>query len=97
MASRSTSIAAAIAIAGLGVVAAGCEPDGSAPPPDHPAGALSITLTATSHGHLYRVRHASFAISGPTTTALDSEAQPDAAVLDATLDVGDYTITLADG
>lgn len=58
---------------------------------------MSIALTATANGHAYRAQHASFAISGPTPASLDSEAQPDAASPIATLGIGAYTISLADG
>lgn len=50
-----------------------------------------------TNGHAYRMRDTSFAIDGPTTTTLDSDAQPDTEFLTAVLGVGAYTIPLAGG
>jgi sugar lactone lactonase YvrE len=54
-----------------------------------------MALSASANGHTYRLRQATFAVTGPTTVSLDSEAQPDAAALTAALTAGSYTITLA--
>jgi hypothetical protein len=69
----------------------------SAPRPpgdDGQVGSIRMALTATANGHSYRLRQATFTISGPTSTVLDGEAQPDEAALTAVLDVGSYTILL---
>lgn len=60
-------------------------------------GTLRMALTGQSNGITYRLRSATFDIAGPNTTTLDSETNPDATVLTATLATGGYSITLHDG
>jgi sugar lactone lactonase YvrE len=54
-----------------------------------------MALTATTNGHNYRLRQATFTITGPSSVVLTSEAQPDAPALTAQLDVGSYTVLLS--
>jgi sugar lactone lactonase YvrE len=54
-----------------------------------------MPLVATTNGHTYRLRDATFTISGPTSVVLDSETQPDADGLSASLTTGTYTVTLS--
>jgi hypothetical protein len=54
-------------------------------------------LSATANGHTFRLRHATFQITGPITTVLDSETDPDAEALVAVLDVGSYSAELRAG
>src|SRR5262249_2656090 len=61
------------------------------------AGTFRMALVATTNGNTYRLRQAIFQIAGPDQAALDSDAQPDATVLTASLSVGSYTATLAPG
>jgi sugar lactone lactonase YvrE len=56
-----------------------------------------MALVAMTNGTTYRLRQAVFQIDGPDRVALDSDAQPDAAVLTASLTAGSYTATLAPG
>jgi hypothetical protein len=69
--------------------------DRASPGSDGP-GSLSVALVAQANGHTYRLRQATFSISGPTVAVLDSEAQPDAGALTASLNPGGYTVSLAD-
>lgn len=58
-------------------------------------GQVKMNLTGTSiEGNIYRLRAATFSISGPTAVVLDTETDPDLTVLSADLPVGDYTSTL---
>jgi hypothetical protein len=85
---------AALAFAALG---AGACSSGKAPAPaggGGGAGSLRMALSASANGRTYRLRQATFTVSGPTSTVLETEAQPDAPALTATLDVGSYTIQL---
>jgi sugar lactone lactonase YvrE len=80
-------------VAGMG----GCGGSKPASPPGDRAadvGALSMALTATTNGHDYRLRQATFTIVGPSNVVLSSETQPDASALTAQLDVGSYTAQL---
>ena len=60
-----------------------------------------MALVSSANGHTYRLRHATFLITpapGFTNpTVLDSETDPAATALSATLDAGSYTVLLADG
>lgn len=70
-----------------------------APTPASEMGTVQLALTATgSDGDTYRLRSATIQITGPTTAsvALD-EAYADSPVFAATVDVGEYTITLEEG
>ena len=69
----------------------------SRPPTDPVAdtGTVQMALTATTNGHSYRLRQATFTITGPSSVVLNSEAQPDAPALTAQLDVGSYTVLLS--
>jgi sugar lactone lactonase YvrE len=62
---------------------------------EHRTGALRMPLVATTNGHTYRLRQATFTIAGPTSVVLDSETQPDADGLSASLASGSYTVTLS--
>jgi hypothetical protein len=84
----------------LGVLAAGaaaCRSGGDSGAGAPPVGVLQMPLVATAEGNTYRLRHATFTVTGPTAATLDSEAQPDAASLTATLTTGAYSIALAPG
>jgi sugar lactone lactonase YvrE len=87
--------AALAVITCAGVVACSA---GKQPGPDRKqAGTFQMSLVATTNGHTYRLRQALFHIDGPNTLVLDSDAQPDATALMATLDAGSYTATLTPG
>jgi len=58
------------------------------------SGTLSLSLATTSQGRNYRLRQASFDISGPSHSVLDNEQNPDAPSLSTQLDPGSYEITL---
>jgi hypothetical protein len=86
----------------LGVLAAGvgmqaCRSGGDGGGGVQATGVLQMALTASAEGHTYRLRHATFAITGTSSATLDSEAQPDATSLTATLATGAYSIELAPG
>jgi hypothetical protein len=86
----------------LGVLAAGagasaCKSGHNPGSGEQANGVLQMALTASAEGHTYRLRHATFAITGATSATLDSEAQPDATSLTATLATGAYSIELAPG
>jgi len=69
------------------------------PAPTSDMGTVQMALTAVgSDGDTYRLRSATIQITGPTTAsvALD-EAYGDSPVFAATVDVGEYTITLEEG
>src|SRR4051812_791471 len=72
----------------------GCGSKGHPPTPTDGVGTLQMALTATANGHRYRLRQATFTVTGPTNVVLDTEAMPDAAALTAVLNAGDYTILL---
>lgn len=61
------------------------------------AGVLRVALVAQASGIMYRLRNALFTITGPSSTQLDSETNPDAAALTTTLNVGSYTVQLENG
>src|SRR5262245_50935813 len=87
--------AALAVIIGAGIVSCG---RGKQPGPDRAeTGTFQMSLTTTTNGHSYRLRQALFHIDGPNTLVLDSDAQPDATALTATLDAGSYTATLQSG
>ena len=71
------------------------------PSPGAQTGAVRMALVSSANGHTYRLRHATFLItvaggfSNPIV--LDSETDPSATALSATLDAGSYTVLLADG
>ena len=100
LSSRSRSL---VASAALAILLAAC--NGGAPHPDPGPGAQTgtfrLSLVASANGHTYRLRHARFAITPApgfgTPTILDSETDPAATALNATLDAGSYTVLLADG
>lgn len=60
-------------------------------------GTLALSLSGQTNGNTYRLRNATFDIVGPTTTTLDSETDPNANILAATLTTGGYSIALRDG
>lgn len=60
-------------------------------------GTVALSLTGQANGKTYRLRHATFDVTGPTTTTLDSETDPNGTILAATLATGGYSITLQDG
>lgn len=60
-------------------------------------GTLALALTGQTNGTTYRLRNAIFDIAGPTMTTLNSESDPNGAVLAATLATGGYSITLENG
>jgi hypothetical protein len=73
---------------------AGCSSGQSGAPTPLDTGTFRMALTATTNGHTYRLRQATFQITGPTSTVLDTEAQPDTAALTATLNTGSYSVLL---
>jgi len=88
---------AALVLAGMGI---GACSKGSAPPPTGTGGGdvgnLRMSLTAIANGHTYRLRQATFVITGATsTTVLETESQPDAPALTTVLDVGSYSVLLS--
>ena len=88
-----TALAACVALS-----AAACG-ELEAPAPTSEMGTVQLALTAVgSDGDTYRLRSATIQITGPTTAsvALD-EAYGDSPVFAATVDVGEYTITVEDG
>jgi hypothetical protein len=72
---------------------------GSSEPPhaaDRTAGSISMPLV--SQGDVsYRLRNARFAITGAATVNLDSESDPNASDISATLPAGSYSVNLASG
>jgi hypothetical protein len=60
-------------------------------------GTVVLSLTGQTNGTTYRLRQAVFEVTGPTNTTLNSESDPNGAVLAATLSTGAYLITLQDG
>src|SRR5262245_60130016 len=87
-------VALAVVI-GAGVVS--CGAGKQVGPESKESGTFRMALVATTNGHTYRLREAFFHIDGPVTRVLDSEAQPEATALVATLDAGSYGVTLAAG
>ncbi len=82
----------------LGLTAAACN-ETEAPAPTSEMGTVQMALTAVgSDGDTYRLRNATIHVNGPTTAAVRvDEAYGDSQVFAATVDVGEYTITLEDG
>src|SRR5262245_23766689 len=80
------------AVCGLG--ACNSAPTGPMGAPSGQTGTLNMTLTATTNGHQYRLRQATFTIVGPSQVMLNSESAPDAPTLTAELNVGSYTSEL---
>jgi hypothetical protein len=63
-----------------------------------PSGEVSLNLTGTAtSGLTYRLRHATFAISGAATAQLSTERDPDAELLARDLPVGAYRVRLKSG
>lgn len=60
-------------------------------------GRVRLSLLAETDGTVYQLRNALFDVVGPTGITLDSEVDPDAIELSATLPTGSYDITLRDG
>src|SRR6478735_1616419 len=60
----------------------------------HDVGTLTLGLATTSQGRTYRLRQASFDVSGPTHAVLDGEHDPDATALTTQLEPGSYQISL---
>jgi sugar lactone lactonase YvrE len=60
----------------------------------HDTGTLTLGLATTSQGRNYRLRQASFDVSGPTHAVLDGEQDPDAPALTTELDPGSYQVAL---
>lgn len=65
--------------------------------PEESVGRIGLRLTAETNGVLYRLRGATFRVTGPETLSLTTEDDPGAATISAELAPGDYTITLEDG
>jgi sugar lactone lactonase YvrE len=66
-----------------------------APAAEQRTGTARMPLVATTNGHTYRLRDATFTIAGPTNVVLDSETQPNADGLSASLTTGTYTVSLS--
>jgi hypothetical protein len=81
----------------LAALLTGCGPGSDPPKITTPVGTFQMALTTQSNGTTYRLRNGKFAITGPVSTTLDTEADPTAAVLAATLPVGSYGLDLLDG
>jgi hypothetical protein len=60
-------------------------------------GTVVLSLTGQTNGTTYRLRQAVFEVTGPTNTTLNSESDPNGAVLAATLSTGGYLIALQSG
>jgi hypothetical protein len=93
------SIRLGISLALLGVAfplfsSAACNSGGDDTQEPVEAGTLRMSLTGQTNGTTYRLRNAIFEIAGPSSTLLDSETDPNAATLVATLATGGYTIFL---
>jgi hypothetical protein len=89
-------IGLALVVATL-VASVACRQDS---PPPEPNGQFSMALTGTAAGVTYRLRNARFvttALSNGAQTTLESESDPDGAVLSAMLAVGAYSVTLENG
>ncbi|MDZ4697300.1 MAG: hypothetical protein SGI86_19335 [Deltaproteobacteria bacterium] len=78
------------------LAAASCDSD---PPAPASTGSVSLALTANTGGVIYRLRNARFVISNGSTVlqTLDSETDPDATFLSATIAIGSYSINLESG
>lgn len=62
------------------------------------AGTLELSLVATSaNGTTYRLREATFNVSGTQSASLSTEDDPDATTLGVDLRAGDYLVRLASG
>jgi hypothetical protein len=86
-------VALVLVAVGSGACSSGKTPPATGKGAD--SGGLRMALTAIANGHTYRLRQATFTISGPTSTVLETETQPDAPALTAMLDVGSYSVTLS--
>lgn len=95
---RRTHFAAVTTMLAIGLTAAACG-ESETPAPTSEMGTVQMALTAVgSDGDEYRLRNATIHVNGPTTAEVDiDEAYGDSEVFAATVDVGEYTITLEDG
>ncbi len=87
-----------VMLAAIGAVGAiGCEA-ATDPAESSAHGKVRLALSAQSpSGVSYRLTTASFAVTGPQAATLSTDADPNATVLSADLDVGSYSIELAPG
>src|SRR5258706_3157566 len=85
-----------LVIAALAPAIVGCSssPDKEA---EGATGAISMSLVGQTGANTYRLRNARFDVTGPSTTSLDSEVDPNATSLNATLPTGSYSIQLETG
>ncbi len=85
----------------LAILFGACNGGPPKPSPDPQTGSFRLALVSSANGHTYRLRHATFLITAApgsgAPTILDSEADPAATALSATLDAGSYTVRLVDG
>jgi hypothetical protein len=88
---------ALLGIAALASPLMGCGSSGAPGAKNKAMGTIRMTLTAQTNGTTYRLRNAIFDISGVVSLSLDSETNPNASVLSATLPAGNYSIYLQDG
>jgi len=80
---------------GAGVGLSGCSAKDV--PAENAYGTVVMALTSQSGGITYRLRNAAFDVTGPTSTTLDTEQDPDAPLISTTLATGDYAISLRAG
>jgi hypothetical protein len=87
-----------VTLAAIGSVGAiGCEA-ATDPAQSSAPGRVRLALSAQSpSGVSYRLTSASFAVTGPQTATLSTDADPNATVLSTELDAGSYSIELAPG
>jgi hypothetical protein len=91
-----TAFMLGIAIAlGAGGCLSGCSSADA--PAEHAYGTVVMALTSQVNGTTYRLRNAAFDVTGPTTTLLDTEQNPDLPVISTTLATGSYSISLRSG
>jgi hypothetical protein len=96
--SRSLGLVFALCVGALSLTACASGSGDKAPSAhDGNVGTLALALTGQTNGTTYRLRNAIFDIAGPTMTTLDSESDPNGAVLATTLATGGYSITLESG
>jgi hypothetical protein len=87
-----------LAVSATALSLTGCAShDDAARENDGSYGTVVLSLTGQTNGTTYRLRQAIFDVAGPTNATLNSESDPNGAVLAATLSTGGYLITLRDG
>jgi hypothetical protein len=73
----------------------GCSPGGAASdPPLTPEGSLTLALRTEALGAVYRLRDATFEVTGPEQVTLWSETAPDAPLIRQSLRTGAYQVVL---